>query len=86
MYGLDRGYECGGRNSPENIVFDRTNECSRWKQVRCLRQGCPREEFSYAGDVNDDHVAERVVNLALSGKVGVDERGVELICHDDFVC
>jgi hypothetical protein len=38
-----------------------------------------------AGDVNDNHVAVKVVVLVGGEEVGVDERSVELICHDDFV-
>ena len=35
-----------------------------------------------AGDVDNDYT----LGLELSGLVGGEERSVELICHDDFVC
>ncbi len=46
---------------------------------------CLSKRELYAGDVDDDHVAVKVVVLVLSGQVGGEERSVELICHDDFV-
>jgi len=61
------------RKSPEFRYAQEADRPSTWSV------------FLYAGDVNDDHVAERVVDLALSGKAGVEERSVELICHDRFV-
>ena len=71
-------------NYPIPGIFSERNAspkqlCQGSNRLECLKS------ILYAGDVNDDHVAVRVIVLVLSRQVGVEERSVELICHDDFV-